>query len=137
MSYGLDDLAPQVKASDADRDAALASLSEHFQAGRLTSAELEERTGLALGARTFGELRRLMADLPAESLSPSRAAPAGAQNWYRAQVPIVTVVTACVIAVIVVIATIGHQLVHTWWILFVALLIARRMATAPSRHRRP
>lgn len=134
MSNGLDDQAPQVKASDADRDAALALLSDHFQAGRLTSAELEERTGLALGARTLGELRCLMADLPAESLSPFRPAPAGAQNWYRARVPIVTVVTICVIAVIVVIATVGHQLVHTWWIPFVSLLIARRIATATSRH---
>lgn len=34
-----------MKASDADRDAVVAALSEHFQAGWLTSEELEERTG--------------------------------------------------------------------------------------------
>jgi Domain of unknown function (DUF1707) len=54
-----------MRASDADRDAVLADLSEHFQAGRLTAAELDERTGQALAARTWGELSELLADLPA------------------------------------------------------------------------
>src|ERR1700722_21000190 len=54
-----------MRASDADRDAVLADLSEHFQAGRLTAEELDERTGQALAARTWGELRELLADLPA------------------------------------------------------------------------
>ena len=30
------------RASDADRDAVISDLSEHFQAGRLTAAELDE-----------------------------------------------------------------------------------------------
>src|ERR1044072_7484528 len=42
-----------MRASDADRDAVVSDLSEHFQAGRLTAAELDERTGLALAARTL------------------------------------------------------------------------------------
>jgi Domain of unknown function (DUF1707) len=54
-----------LKASDSDRDAALAELSEHFQVGRLTAAEFDERAGQALGARTGKELTALMADLPA------------------------------------------------------------------------
>src|ERR1700678_907987 len=54
-----------MRASDADRDAVVADLSEHFQAGRLTAGELDERTGRALAARTWGELREVLADLPA------------------------------------------------------------------------
>ena len=54
-----------MRASDADRDAVLSDLSEHFQAGRLTTDEFEDRTGRALTARTWGELRDLMQDLPA------------------------------------------------------------------------
>jgi hypothetical protein len=46
------DPAGQMKASDADRDAALSDLSEHFQAGRLTADEFDDRTGRALAART-------------------------------------------------------------------------------------
>ena len=54
-----------MRASDADRDAVVSDLSEHFQAGRLTAGELDERTGQALAARTWGELGELLADLPA------------------------------------------------------------------------
>jgi hypothetical protein len=52
------------RVSDADRDRALAELSENYQAGRLTTEELDERTGLALRARTGRELTNLLADLP-------------------------------------------------------------------------
>ena len=34
-----------LRVSDADRDRAIAELSEHYQAGRLTTEELEDRTG--------------------------------------------------------------------------------------------
>ena len=62
-----------MRASDADRDAVVADLGEHFQAGRLTAAELDERTGQALTARTYGELTELLADLPA--VRPAAADP--------------------------------------------------------------
>src|SRR5579862_8607937 len=64
----------EMRASDADRDAVLSALSEHFQAGRLTADELDERTGQALAARTWGELKALLADLPATSSAPRAAA---------------------------------------------------------------
>src|SRR5690349_16535880 len=60
----------QMKTSDAYRDAVLSDLSEHCQAGRLTAEEFEDRTGRALGARTWGELRDLMRDLPASPAGP-------------------------------------------------------------------
>jgi DNA-binding PadR family transcriptional regulator len=50
--------------SDADRDLAIARLREHFAAGRLTHAELDERLTAALTVRTAGDLRGLLADLP-------------------------------------------------------------------------
>jgi DNA-binding PadR family transcriptional regulator len=56
--------AGHIWASDADRERAVASLRDHFAAGRLTRAELDERLTVALSARTAGDLRRLMADLP-------------------------------------------------------------------------
>jgi hypothetical protein len=42
-----------MRASDADRDAVVSDLSEHFQAGRLTAGEFDDRTGQALTARTL------------------------------------------------------------------------------------
>jgi hypothetical protein len=40
-------------------------LRDHYAEGRLTHAELDERMTAALTARTFGDLRKIMADLPA------------------------------------------------------------------------
>src|SRR5215472_11398674 len=64
----------EMKASDSDRDAVVSDLSEHFQAGRLTAGEFDERTGRALAARTWGELRNLLTDLPATRPGPSAPA---------------------------------------------------------------
>ena len=68
-------LPAEMKASDSDRDAVVSDLSEHFQAGRLTAGEFDERTGRALAARTWGELRNLLTDLPATRPGPRGAEP--------------------------------------------------------------
>jgi hypothetical protein len=52
------------RVSDADRDRALAELSEAFQVGRITAGEFDQRCGQALAARTGKELTALVADLP-------------------------------------------------------------------------
>ena len=53
-----------IRVSDADRDRVTTQLRDHFAAGRITSGELDERLSAALNAKTFGDLRRIMADLP-------------------------------------------------------------------------
>jgi hypothetical protein len=69
----------ELRVSDADRDRALAELSEAFQAGRLTAEEFDERSGQVLGSRTGQELTVLFADLPvvaaSTALQPVRRAP--------------------------------------------------------------
>ena len=57
---------PELRASDADRDAVVAQLRRHAEAGRLTVDELDERCSAALSAVTVGELRSLLGDLPRE-----------------------------------------------------------------------
>jgi hypothetical protein len=52
------------RVSDADRDSAAVLLRAHFAAGRLTAAELDERLTATLRAKTFGDLRQLLAGLP-------------------------------------------------------------------------
>ena len=47
-----------------ERDAAASDLGEHYVAGRLTLDELHERLGEVFAARTYGQLHRIMADLP-------------------------------------------------------------------------
>ena len=63
-----------IRVSDADRDQAIAELSEHFQAGRLTQEEFEERSGRALQARTGDDLAALFTDLPGRDTAPVPAA---------------------------------------------------------------
>jgi hypothetical protein len=68
-----------LRVSDADRDRAIAELSEHYQAGRLTTEEFEDRTGRALQARTTADLAALFTDLPRRQhrTVSRRAAPEG------------------------------------------------------------
>lgn len=65
---------PAIRASDAERDRTLALLHRHFADGRLTLAELEERIAGACEARTRGQLRALIADLPVDLQAPRRQA---------------------------------------------------------------
>ena len=59
-----------LRIGDAERDATMAQLRDHFVAGRLTFDELTERIDLALAAKTQSQIDGLMADLP----RPPRAA---------------------------------------------------------------
>jgi len=59
-----------IRIGDAERDAAMAQLREHFVAGRLTLDELTERIDLALAAKTQGHIEGLMADLPRPPRAP-------------------------------------------------------------------
>ena len=65
-----------IRVSDADRDRVTAQLRDHFAAGRITPGELDQRLSAALNAKTFGDLRRIMADLPGPVPAPLGAAPA-------------------------------------------------------------
>ena len=68
----------RIRVSDADRDRVTAQLRDHFAAGRITPGELDQRLSAALNAKTFGDLRRIMADLPGPVPAPPGAAPPGA-----------------------------------------------------------
>jgi hypothetical protein len=61
-----------LRASDADRERAVAALRGHLLAGRLSLEEFCERVGTALAARMAGELVRVQQDLPVVLAGPSR-----------------------------------------------------------------
>jgi anti-sigma factor RsiW len=64
VSTNLHDMDPDLKASDAERDAVAEALRTNAAAGRLTPDELEQRLEQAYAARTRAELEPLLADLP-------------------------------------------------------------------------
>ncbi len=55
---------PDLRIGDADRDATVAALAEHFAQGRLTAGELSARLDAALAATTRGEMSLATWDLP-------------------------------------------------------------------------
>src|SRR5215469_7732529 len=57
-----------IRASDQDRDVVVAVLRDAYTAGRLTLEEFDERTTAAYASRTWGELRKLTEDLPAQPI---------------------------------------------------------------------
>jgi hypothetical protein len=78
-----------LRVGHAERDAAAADLGEHYVAGRLTLDELHERLGAVFTAKTYGQLTRIMADLPrlrrpAGQIGPTRPAQAA---WAGAYLP--------------------------------------------------
>lgn len=62
----------ELRTSDQERERAAQELREHFAAGRITEAELSERVQAAYNARTAGELRTLLSDLPRLPVSPQQ-----------------------------------------------------------------
>jgi Domain of unknown function (DUF1707) len=113
--------AGELRVSDADRDAALAELSQHFQAGRLTAEELDDRTSQILTARTGADLDDPLRDLPL--LDPpgpgARPAygpvpgppPAPRIAWRAALLPVAAVAAFAVMMVVLVLGVHGH---HDW-----------------------
>jgi Domain of unknown function (DUF1707) len=73
----------RIRVSDADRERVADHLREHFAQGRLSRDELDERIAAALSAKTFGDLRRIMTDLP----GPAPAAPQAGRSASRAGYP--------------------------------------------------
>jgi DUF1707 SHOCT-like domain len=133
-------LPAQMKASDSDRDAVVSDLGEHFQAGRLTDGEFDERTGRALAARTWGELRDLLVDLPATQPAPRVPATRSpsARPWRssgRFAPPPVAMLAGLgiAVAVLVNVAHVGWGLI---WLLLPALLVARRLICYAGEPRR-
>src|SRR5215467_13516985 len=88
---------PDLRASDAERDAVASELGQHFQDGRLDHAELDERLGAAMAAKTQRDLEALLEDLPPGAADqptgrimitePGQAAAPGSRSWHSAQPP--------------------------------------------------
>jgi DUF1707 SHOCT-like domain len=119
---------PPMRASDAERDAVVTALGEHFQAGRLTAEELDDRTGKALAARTVPELRDLMTDLPPVGPAMPDEAPL-AERPRSTFHPLVVPAMIAILLATAMLALVGayHQ-PRLWLAIPVGLLIARRIA---------
>ena len=129
-----------MRVSDADRDRAIAEFSEHYQAGRLTTEEFEDRTGRALQARTTVDLDDLFTDLPRRqppttgaTTGAASTAPVGPAKSWPGRVPVAPVT---ILAVVAVLALLSGHLFHIAWVPVVAIIVVRLLAGGRDRRDR-
>ena len=134
MSTATKDYPPGgLRVSDADRDRAIAELSEHFQACRLSAEELEDRTGRALQTRTAGELAQLFTDLPRQqaAMTGTAATPARAGSFRPALIPAAPI---AVVAIVLASILSGHPGLIALVPVLVFLIVRRLACGRGARH---
>jgi hypothetical protein len=131
MTY-IDDQNPDLRASDAERDAVVTELGQHFQDGRLDNSEFDQRISAAMTARTRRDLGVLLADLPgrqADSGPPSAISQAPVPDHGRPR--LLAVLPLIVAAVIAASALSGWH--HSWSFLLVIGIVAVRLRIVRER----
>ena len=103
---------PTLRASDADRDRIAERLREAAAEGRLLAHELEQRLGVALRARTYGELDAVVSDLPAKHRSSSPV------PWIR---PVMAVAIAIATLAVLALAALIITGLLAAWLVWVAI----------------
>jgi len=133
-----------LRASDGDREQAVALLKEHYAEGRLAEHELSWRSDAAYRAVGLRDLRLLTSDLPAAP-KPRRRAPVlplavlalALAAWLVMVPPEVTVALLLIFSVLAVLAVF---LLAPLWIPVVLGIVAYRLIRArsaqPQRHHR-
>ena len=110
-----------LRASDADRDATAERLRRAAVEGRLEPDELEERLHAALRARTYGDLERLVADLPEQTRPWERRRIRTPANL--GGVAAVALRVAFTLAVIAAALTVA-AVMAAWWIVWAVIWFA-------------
>jgi uncharacterized protein DUF1707 len=132
----------RVRASDADREHTVAILQNGAVLGRITPDELSTRLDRAFGARTLGDLRALVADLPEGNVNPVSELIGGmVQTGYNiARVGLLVGVSVLLLAIFVPViaglAASGHgiaALVATGLMVALFVGLSMRFRRRPSR----
>lgn len=119
-----------LRASDADRDAVAERLRHAAIEGRLEPDELEERLHAALRARTYGDLRRLLSDLPAKPLAWERGR---ADVMPAARTALAVALRVAIALAVVCVVLVVAAVMAAWWVLWALVwlgLFGRRSCSA-------
>ena len=126
-----------LRASHADREHVIGTLKAAFVQGRLTKDELDLRIGQAFASRTYAELARLTADIPAALIAAS-----GPHHAARARPPMnnavksgISVAIAVVTLVLAAYVTDGQAL-FMFVPLYSAALVVALAQMLDSRHQK-
>jgi hypothetical protein len=126
-----------LRASDADREAIAERLRAAAIEGRLEPDELEERLERAFRARTYGELDRLVLDLPADGLRRQRP-----RHEVRLARNAFTLALRLAVVLAVLTAAVAFAaLAFAWWVIalvvWLAISSSRHGCRGPALHRPP
>lgn len=125
---------PELRIGDAEREAAIAALGEHYAAGRLTQEEYDERSAHAYAARTRSALWPLFADLPrVEPQRPATPVEEGSRSrrsgWIFGAPVIPILLIALVVSILV-----GHPVVLFVLLAFLVVRTLRSWGGGSRRH---
>ncbi len=125
--YGYDTISqmmrnPNLRASDADRDATADRLRQHHTDGRLDQEEFQERLDKCFAAKTVGELAEVTRDLPDDSARHRARGRTGFGLRGRLRmIPIIPIILA-IVAIHLIFGVVGGL-----WILIPVFFLARFM----------
>lgn len=129
-----------LRASDADRDAVADRLRRAAIEGRLDPDELDERLDTALRAKTYGELDRLVADLPGMPATPRRPQrPQRPRPQHKPAIGMAFAIALRVAFVLAVVLALAVAVAATvaWWMLIALIWLVAHGSRGCSRQRRP
>jgi hypothetical protein len=140
MPYGPMDTRPTqkvpVRIGDAERDRAIATLGDHFAAGRLTADEFEQRMDQALKARFNEDLEPLFADLPRTvqpTVEPKSNPRTDIHLAWSAMLWLAPLIVFCAVAAAVILSAPWLVWIFLWVFLVTGLFRRRRRHFGP-RH---
>ena len=117
-----------LRAADSDRAAVTERLRQAAGEGRLDPDELEDRVHVALRARTYGELDRVVSDLPAKRVAVALP---------TASTAVAVATRVAVLLVVVSLALVDAALTVAWWLLWALMrahgYAAGRFGAQPRR----
>ena len=123
-----------LRASDADREAVTERLRKAAAEGRLEPNELEDRLHTALRARTYGELDRVLSDLPATRFALDRRLVVGLPS---ARTALAVATRVSVALVVLTLILVDAALTVAWWLVWVLMrahgYAAGRLGAQPRR----
>jgi hypothetical protein len=126
-----------VRIGDAERDRAIASLGDHFAAGRLTAEEFDQRMDHALKARFNEDLEPLFADLPQTvepDVEPNSNRRSDLHLAWSAMLWLAPLFVMCAVVAAIVLSAPWLVWVFLWVFLITGLFRRRRRYYGPRRY---
>ncbi|MEV8373349.1 DUF1707 domain-containing protein [Kribbella sp. NPDC056861] len=118
-----------MRVGDREREEAVARLGEHYEAGRLSAEEHQERVGEALQAKTQAELAALFVDLPGKSADPGKTQYQPAWKGTK-RPPVPVLVALALVASVACVVLGGHPPVLPLALLVIGVVFLKRRRRA-------